>query len=133
MTDDLYDKYISPHKEGDKTWLIIVGKSPYQNHESDPWADYNRYGRFENWFKKLIAFKMLYGDEYLCAFIDEGTHEHLKESFPHSLIAKGDMVHRKLPYMMMIRDGRVYYREPTQINQLGVHSFVDRDFAEARI
>lgn len=113
MTDEIYDKYIAPHKEGDKTWLIIVGLSPYQGEQREPWSEYNRYSRFENWFKKMICFKMMYGDKYNIGFIDEGTHENLKESFPHSLIAKGEMIHRKLPYMLMVRDGRVYYREPT--------------------
>lgn len=81
----------------------------------------------------MIAFKVMYGDKYQVAFIDEGTHEYLKESFPHSLIAKGEMVHRKLPYLLLLRDGRLYYREPTQINQLGIHAFADRDYPEARV
>jgi len=75
----------------------------------------------------------MYGDAYHIGFIDEGTHEHLKESFPHSMRAEGEMMFRKLPYLVLIKDGRVYYRDPQSINQRGVHSFIERDYPEARI
>lgn len=43
------------------------------------------------------------------------------------------MIHRKLPYLVLIKDGRVYYREPQAINQRGIHAFVDRDYDECRV
>ena len=42
-------------------------------------------------------------------------------------------MHGKMPYLVMIRDGRAYYREPIAINQKGVHAFVDRDYPYTRI
>lgn len=134
IDDAIFDKYIGEHKEGDKTWIIAVGKTPYQDHDPKPWAAYNNnFGHMEKWMQKAMTFKLVYGDEYHVGFIDEGTHEHLKETFPHSMRAEGEMMHRKLPYLMMIKDGHVYYREPTAINQKGVHSFVTRDYPECRI
>lgn len=113
ITDEIFDKYIGNHKEGDKEWVIAIGKTPYQNGKDDYWQSYNRhFGAMQDWMKKALTFKLVYGDRFNVGFIDESTHEHLKETFPHSLRAEGILQNNKMPYCVYIKDGRAFYREP---------------------
>mmetsp|Transcript_13093 Transcript_13093/g.9139 ORF Transcript_13093/g.9139 Transcript_13093/m.9139 type:complete len:147 (+) Transcript_13093:228-668(+) len=85
ITNKIYDTEIAPHKYGDKPWWVVFGRTPYDGideavrNQTENFKEGHQ--KMENWIKKMMALKEMYGDEINVGFIDIHSDELIKEAF----------------------------------------------------